>query len=559
MLLGLDVGGTHTDVVILDEKGLVNSAKVVTNHENLLESVDDGISRVLDGIDKSRVTRINLSTTLSTNAIVEGKNDRVAVIVSAGPGIEPDNFSIGDFYLKSTGSLDHRGTEIQPIDEKRLDGIAKELTRSGVKTAAVISKFSTRNPSHEIHIKEKIHEQMEFITLGHTLSGMLNFPRRIVTAYYNSAVWRLYSAFAGAIETTVKAQGIEAGINILKADGGTMPVSLSKMIPVETILSGPAASVMGIIALCDITADSIILDIGGTTTDIAVFASGAPLIEPFGIDISGRYTLVRALKTRSIGIGGDSRIDVHEGKITAGPEREGPSLADGGKAATLIDACNFKGIMPHGDSEASRKGIVALALRNGMEPGVLADTAIAYAAEKIRAEVGLLVEEINNKPVYTIHELIEGKKVLPEKIYLMGGPAKTFSGILSHVFGMKVEVPAKYDVANAIGAALARTTLYLDVLADTEKRRLIIPDIQVNIAIPSGYSREEAERDAKKYLMEYVRKQGVSDKYIHAEIVESSSYNMIQGFSTTGRNIRVKCQVKPGILQEYNDVVRNLC
>jgi len=556
MLLGLDVGGTHTDVVLIDENGIAASKKVITRKDDLLASVNEGIEAVLEGVESSAIRRVNLSTTLSTNAIIEGKSERTGVIVTAGPGIEPDNFMIGGDYYRVRGALDHRGTEIKALDARGLETAVKELKKAGIKTAAAVGKFSTRNPLHENAITERLKSAMDFVAAGHTLSGRLNFPRRIVTAYYNAAVWRVYNGFAESVEQGMRRKGISAALNVLKADGGTMPLSMSRNLPVETILSGPAASVMGIIALCDIRGDSVILDIGGTTTDIAVFASGTPLIEPDGIDIAGRSTLVRALKTRSIGIGGDSAIVVKNGAVTAGPERRGPAMADGGTVPALIDAFNCIGADPHGDVEASKRGIAGLSAAHGLDAAVVARGAVDYGVARIVDEVNELLGERNARPVYTIHELLEGVTVQPRAVYCMGGPARAFLEELSAGMGMKVEVPANYAVANAIGAALARTTLYLEVLADTEKRRLMIPDIGVDLEIPSNYSLEEAERDAKKYLIEYMRGRNVEDKYIHADIVESSSFNMVQGFFTTGKNIRVKCQVKPGIIQEYQNVMR---
>ena len=143
---------------------------------------------------------------------------------------------------------------------------------------------------------------------------------------------------------------------MLKADGGTMPFSLSRGVPVETILSGPAASVMGIAALCDITQDCIMLDIGGTTTDIAIFAGGVPLIEKDGISLQDYPTLVRALRTRSIGVGGDSVIRATAKGVTVGPDRKGPAMAAGGKEPALVDALNCRGIISlHGREEVARR------------------------------------------------------------------------------------------------------------------------------------------------------------------------------------------------------------
>ena len=472
MYLGLDVGGTHTDAVLIDVSGVVDSVKVVTDHGNLLNSVTGAFDTLLKGVNPADIKRINLSTTLSTNAIVEGKTENVGMLVTAGPGVDPAGYSIGKNFHVIDGSIDHRGTEIKPPNRGQLEKAAKNFKKNGLKVFAVSGKFSTRNPNHENVLRDSVAEIADFTTLGHQLSGQLGFPRRVTTAYYNSAVWRIFSGFADAVEESIKHYGISPVINILKADGGTMPLSMARGLPVESILSGPAASVMGIIALCDIHDDSIILDIGGTTTDIAVFADGAPLIEPDGISLETRPTLVRALKTRSIGLGGDSAIHVRDGKVTVGPDRPGPSMAEGGGKPTLIDAFNAVGGTEYRDVGRSNEGINALSSKYGLESRSLAEAAVEYAVDLIKNEVDSLLREINEKPVYTVHEMIEGKTIVPRSVHVMGGPAEAFGFLLEKKFGLPVTIPENYAVANAIGAALSRTTIDIELFADNSSPRL---------------------------------------------------------------------------------------
>lgn len=310
MLLGIDVGGTHTDAVLIDEKkGIISKFKVKTDKKNLLNTIITALKEVTSGCDVKEITNVNLSTTLSTNAIVENRLEKTALFISSGPGIDPSNFSIGKNTYIIDGSIDHRGNEVAPLDMTSIRKALDECKKDGVKVFASVTKFSTRNNRHESEIAETIGGAADYITMGHELSSQLSFPRRAATAYYNSAVWRIYNTFIDAIVGGLENIGITAPVNILKADGGTMPLSVSRKIPVESILSGPAASIMGIIALSSIKDDSVILDIGGTTTDIAIFASGSPLIEKEGTSLEGIPTLVRSLQNRSIGIGGDSRIN----------------------------------------------------------------------------------------------------------------------------------------------------------------------------------------------------------------------------------------------------------
>lgn len=565
MYLGIDVGGTHTDAVIVraahdsnKRLDVVAQAKVATDHDNLLASVNAALEAVLHDVAPKGIRRVNLSTTLSTNAIVENKIEGVAVLVSGGPGLDPEHFRIGKHYYVLSGSIDHRGKEVAPLDAAALEAALARADAEGLKCFAAVTKFSTRNPAQEQLVSERIGAFCEgdkacrpdFVTLGHRLSGRLNFPRRIATAFYNAAVWRTYNAFADAVEATLRELGVEAAVGVLKADGGTMPLAASRELPVESILSGPAASVMGIIALEDLASgpsgagDAIILDIGGTTTDIAVFASGHPVIEPDGIEVGSYPTLVRALKTHSIGVGGDSRLRVAAGKVRVGPDREGPPLCLGGAKPALMDAFNVAGVTGLGDVEASKKGLSAMAGLWDMFPEKLADEALATATASIKAAVDDMLWELAERPVYTISELLKDKRIRPRAVHVMGGPAAAFQERLAAAFGKEVRVPAHYQTANAIGAALTRTTMDIELFADTEKGVMLIPNLDVREEVGRDFDLARAEAAAVARLTAHLEAQGVTGALV--EVTESSAFNMVT-HRLVGKNIRVKCQVRPGI------------
>jgi len=560
MLLGIDVGGTHTDAVAITVDtgvGVMASCKVPTRHDDLLRSVTEALETILGKVDKDAVTQLNLSTTLSTNAIVQGQTEDVGVFVSSGPGIDPHNSMLcRDFHVVE-GSIDHRGNEIKSLSSRQLSDAVDACRANGVRVFAAVSKFSTRNPRHENVIRRSICQCREtdqcdhadFVTLGHQLGGALNFPRRVATAYFNCSVWRLYNDFATAVEKALHDMGLaHVKVNMLKADGGTMPLPQSRTMPVQSIFSGPAASVMGIVALTDIFLDSVILDIGGTTTDIAVFADGAPLIEREGIAIGSHPTLVSALKVRSIGIGGDSAISVVGKDVRVGPNRFGPSVCFGGARVTLTDALNVTGVGQVGDIEASAKALDTFAARYSMSGQDVAGAAVDYAAQAIHSATRELTDEINSKPVYTIHELVEDKRVVPKKVYLMGGPAQALRESLHECFQLATEVPENYDVANAIGAALTRTTWELELFADTQRHVLFIPSLSHRENIHSSYDLGDAKKDAVNHLTRQLDSMGVSLEREDAQVTHSSSFNMIEGMNQVGRNIRVKCQVRPGVV-----------
>ncbi len=344
MILGIDVGGTHTDAVLIDHFTIKKKAKVRTNEQNLLASLLNVTNEIVDEETVAQLERVVLSTTISTNAIVQNKVDRVGLMIVSGPGLHPSLLGVPENTHFLSGYVNHRGIQVTGVDTEEATRLGAHFRTAGIEHVGIIGKFSTRNPQPEMTLKEVVADQFRHISLGHRMSGHLNFPRRIATTYLNEAVWERYHHFVAEVLRFVRERRIDVPIYILKADGGTFDIEQSVEFPVQTILSGPAASVMGILTMTDCREDAIALDIGGTTTDIAVFADGVPLLEAFGVTIEGRKTLIRGLRTKSIGVGGDSTVRFQEGKLTIGPEREGPAAAFGGPFPTPTDAMIVLGL-----------------------------------------------------------------------------------------------------------------------------------------------------------------------------------------------------------------------
>ncbi|MCG8532120.1 MAG: hydantoinase/oxoprolinase family protein, partial [Desulfovibrionales bacterium] len=269
MIIGLDVGGTHTDAVLLSKKGIEKKVKVPTDSEDLFNTVLTGFTRLLSSTDPAQIRRVVISTTLTTNAIVQQNMAPVGMVVSAGPGIDPEYFRTGEHYYTVSGSINHRGREKAPVNEMQIHDIAKKLKKAGIEYVGVVSKFCVRNPSHEILIKRILNKYFKKVFLGHHVSGNLNFPRRIATTHLNTAVFTIHKAFFEAVKQSLSEKGLTLPIQILKADGGTMSLESSMEFPGQTVLSGPAASIMGAIPHAPVGQDAIVLDVGGTTTDIA--------------------------------------------------------------------------------------------------------------------------------------------------------------------------------------------------------------------------------------------------------------------------------------------------
>jgi N-methylhydantoinase A/oxoprolinase/acetone carboxylase beta subunit len=561
MILGIDVGGTHTDAVLLDKNGLLAAAKIATVHNDLLSSVRTALAEVIKNHDATKVKRFNLSTTLCTNAIVQGNLEEVGVLVSAGPGIDPEQFRIGDCYTVIPGGLDHRGTEIKPLDLDKARTEIAQFQERGVRIFSIIGKFSPRNPHHENQLAELLRQGCDFLTLGHALSGQLNFPRRVATSYYNSAIWPVFNDFANSVADSLQDFGLQPPhVNTLKADGGTMTFSQARQTPVESIFSGPSASVMGIMALCAIESDAILLDMGGTTTDVAVFADGVPLIEAESIELAHRPTLVRAMKTKSIPLGGDSAVSALQGSVCVGPKRMGPCMAQGGSVPTLVDALNCAKQYDYGKTADSDRGMESLGQELGWSPTQVSWQVIHEFCRVLKRETLDMLAEINERPVYTVHEFLEYRQIVPKRIYLMGGPAKVMAPFVSQTFGLPVVVPENYAVANALGAALAKPTMQAELFADTEKRVMNIPVLGVNERVGNMYSLDKARKDAIDHLCTYLTNHlDWRVPQSEVEVVEESAMNMVKDVYHVGQDIRVKCQIKPGISPDYQYAVRCLC
>lgn len=475
MIVGLDMGGTNIDAVIIEDGKILKTVKQPTNRDDLFESIWGTLSILLKGYDKSKIKRINLSTTVSTNAIVEEKTSPVGVIIQSGPGLNNKFLACGDENMFISGYVDHRGEIVKGLDSSEIREGVRLFKEKNIQHCAVVTKFSTRNPNHEIKINNAIKENFSHVTMGHTLSGKLNFPRRVFTSYLNSAVYDTFKDFALYIKKSLEKEGISAPVFILKADGGTMNLDASEKKPVETILSGPAASFMGINAMLDTDKDAVLLDVGGTTTDIFFLVDGVPLFEPLGIKIGPYNTLVRAIYSVSIGLGGDSGIDIKNGNIKIGPKREGVPYALGGPKPTPTDAMIVLGNINEGDREKAHEAMKILGKQLNLPVEDTAKAVLETMASMIKDKVNELLQEINSKPVYTIKELLYGKKVEPSLINIIGGPADILAPILEEKFNLPCYFPKSYDVANAIGAALAKTTTEITMVADTERQILSVP------------------------------------------------------------------------------------
>jgi len=324
--LGIDAGGTYTDTVIYD----IEQSRTLSKRKALTTKWDFtvGISEALSGLDQEKlrqVEMVSLSTTLATNAIVEGEGQKVGMIIMPPYGRLDSEEIPYEPKAVIAGQLEINGKEISPLDEMQVKRVARQMVANDrVKAFAVSGYAGAINPSHELVVKRIIHEETGlFVTCGHELSGILNFKTRAHTAMLNARIIPKLAKLLMDLEKVLARLGIRAPMVVVKGDGTLMSARMAKARPVETILSGPAASVAGARHLTGLQ-NALVVDMGGTTTDTAALTDGTVSVCESGSNVGGHRTHVKALEIRTAGLGGDSLIQWDKGQFCIGPRRVAP-------------------------------------------------------------------------------------------------------------------------------------------------------------------------------------------------------------------------------------------
>lgn len=539
MLLGVDVGGTYTDAVVLDGENVLAQAKRVTTHEDVLQGVLAALDAVLT--PGMQLERVVISSTIVTNALAEGRLEPVPLAVITGPGMNvAGRFPVMPHYL--TGYVDHRGKIVARTDWQKHQEL---LGKKGSGVCAVSGKFAVRNPQLELQAEHELNKcGYDKVFLGSSLSGELNFVRRTNSAYFAAQVYGLFTHFCSRIERALAERGIAAPVHILKADGGTLPLAVAKEQPVEAVFTGPAASVLGIEALAAPDVNSISLDVGGTTTDIAFWEKGLSLMAKRGAVVNGYPTAVRAFHMRSVAIGGDSRIHKTAVGYSVGPEREGPAAAVGGTAATLGDALIVAGYVRFGDAARAQAAIAAF----GGTPQEEARKIVSAAARQIKAVIQQMLDEWAKQPVYTVDDVIRGTEFVAQQLVGVGGGAPGLVQALGEEMALPVAIPLGAGVANAVGAAVARPTLSAGLRADTTDGFYIIPESGCREKLPRQFNKQTAIDILSDWLLQQTADWQLPDA--QTELVAYEHFNTVHGYYDTGDIYSLRMQLKPGILHK---------
>ena len=553
MLIGIDVGGTTTDAVIVDGNKVVKTAYVPTDHDNLLKCLLGALDELVAGVDTAKVERVVLSTTLITNMIAEGKTDPVALVLIPGPGTNPKDYSLGESIILD-GAIDFRGKEIDHLRENQIKEAATQIREKGFSRVAVVGKFCQRNHSHELKAGEILAAGLPgaHIELGHKVSGQLNFPRRAATTMLTAATKDRYGQFAADMTAALKERKIRAPVYILKADGGTLPLDKSVGMPVETIFSGPAASIMGVLALTEPGQTSVVVDIGGTTTDLALILSGQPLLSSKGARVDSLLTHVRAFAVKSVAIGGDSAVAVNGGSLTVGPQRDGPPVCMGGGCPTPTDALRVLGLSSIGDGAKAEQAMQILGQDLGFNATEAARKTVDAVVDKMVSEIEEMFREWESEPAYRIWEIMSKEKLSAQNVVGVGGGSPPLVPLVAKRLGAAAVVPEHAPVANAIGAAVARPTLTLNLHIDTEKGEYDVAEEGLAGRVSDRkMSSEEAERLARRLLSERAERLGIGEYAGEAEVTYSEVFNMIRGWSTVGRLLDLRLEILAGLLPAW--------
>lgn len=348
--LGIDTGGTYTDAAVVEYHTgrVLCAAKALTTRRDLALGIGAAIDAAfsLPGAPlPSAVSLVALSTTLATNAIVEGQGSPVGLVLI---GYDPELLSQYGFEAELAaadtihvqGGHDLHGDEAAPLDEAALrKGILAVAQRSRVEAWAVSGYFGVRNPAHELRARAIIHELTGLpVTCGHELTTRLNSVRRATTVALNARLVPLLRDLIERLRHTLAARSIVAPLMVVKGDGSLVQAAWAMERPIETVLSGPAASAVGAWHLARHAGGPAggpgdpplpdgalwVVDIGGTTTDIAALSSGRPRLNPEGAQVGRWRTMVEAVDVHTVGLGGDSHVRLDAGRLLIGPQRVVP-------------------------------------------------------------------------------------------------------------------------------------------------------------------------------------------------------------------------------------------
>ena len=443
MRLGIDVGGTNTDAVLMEGRQVVSSCKTPTTPD-VSSGIGAALGRILASptVDPAEIQAVMIGTTHFTNAVVEGRHLAATAAVRLGAPATlsvppmtdwPDRLRgvLGGHAYVCQGGHEFDGREISALDVDELRRVAAEIGEAGVTSVAVTSVFSPVNPEMETAAATVLTDELPGVkvSLSREIGRVGLFERENATIL-NASLRPLADRVFDGFEEVVAQAGVWAPLFISQNDGTLLGLDYARRYPVATFASGPTNSMRGAAFLSGVE-NGVVIDVGGTTTDVGILVGGFPREASVVVHVSGVMTNFRMPDVLSLGIGGGSLIGSEGNQVTVGPESVGYRLEEralvfGGPDLTATDIAVAGGLASIGD-----RGAVDLVDTDVVTP----------ALDRIRQEVAGTVDRLKTSPD-------------PVPAIVVGGGSILLTDDLPGV--SKMVRPAHFAVANAIGAAIAQ-------------------------------------------------------------------------------------------------------
>ncbi len=502
MRLGVDVGGTNTDAVILDEKDDVVSWTKTPTTDDVTEGIKKAMKSVVSEVEKDRITHVMVGTTHCTNAIAERKNLAETAVLRIGapatlaikPLFEwPEDLrkAIGNHTIIVEGGHEFDGEEIKNLDEEAIRTFLTEL-KDEIESVSITSVFSPVNPEHEERAQEIAREILKDspISVSNEIGSIGLLERENATAL-NAALVPVIERTSKSITDAINDLGLNAGIYFCQNDGTLMDLDYARNYPVLTLASGPSNSIKGAAFLSEIK-DGIVVDVGGTTTDIGALKNGFPRESSSAVEIGGIKTNFRMPDLISVAIGGGSIVK-KDGKIRVGPESVGKDLPN--------KSLSFNGTTFTATDAAVRLGLADIGEKSPDISEEDAKEALSKAEEEIQEGVEKMKTERSKVPV----ALVGGGSILVRHVE----EAST------------VDKPEHYEVANAVGAAISQVSGEVDKVFSLENK-----------------TREEVIEEAEERAIDKAKKAGADPKTIETVNLEEIPLAYLPGNA-----VRIKLKV----------------
>lgn len=496
LILGIDTGGTYTDGVVIDRKTkqIYCESKALTTPRDLSSCIAECIHQ-LHFSAWSQIGMVCLSTTLATNAVVEGKGCRTGLILL---GKMPNGKLPAEEQIVLSSSVGIRGGIQERIHRDEVIKAIQQL-RATCAAIAVSGYASVRNPVQEQQVKKIANELFDIpVVCGHEMTGTLGFYERTVTAVLNARLIAIIKKLLDSVAAVMVDIGISAPIMVMRGDGSLMRASYARMRPIETILSGPAASVIGGIFLSG-RKDCQIIDIGGTTTDIAAVRNGQCNVSKEGAVIAGWHTRVRAMEICTYGFGGDSRIQINgSDSVKIGPQKGTPfcraELDEDNLTLTPTDILHASGEFVQWNAKKSQMQIQAIARKYGRTDW----EQIRWLKERVTDQLYSYCEESS--------EVFDTKDMT---IVGVGAPAQAWLLMAKHKMKRDIVIPKYAFIANAVGAAVGKIHETTEVLIRKDRlhKKYILFTERERIELESL---TEGQTQAKMLAEEIVRWKAVT-------------------------------------------------